>query len=189
VKTDVFTGGIGMAIYVRKLNEKEGNELLRVSRRGTHPVCVRRSLVILASAQRMKVPEISRLYHMSKEHIRTIIHRFNKEGIECIYPRYRGGRPPTFSSEDRVRIVELAQTPPKTLGLPFTGWSLRKLRAEVEKRGIVSSISIETLRGILNEAEITYQHTKTWKESNDPEYEVKKNESNSFTVTRQKTVG
>ena len=50
----------------------------------------------------------------------------------------------------------------------------------MEKRGIVSSISIETLRGILNEAEITYQHTKTWKESNDPEYEVKKNESNKL---------
>ena len=163
-----------MAIYVRNLNEEEGNQLVRISQRGTCPVSVRRSLVILASARKMKVPEISRLYPMSKEHIRTTIHRFNQEGMASIPPQYRGGRPPTFGPEDRARIVELAQIPPKTLGLPFTSWSLRKLKAEVERRGIVSSISIETLRGILNEAEITYQRTKTWKESNDPEYEVKK---------------
>ncbi|MET1030072.1 hypothetical protein [Domibacillus tundrae] len=38
----------------------------------------------------------------------------------------------------------------------------------------MDSISIETIRVILNEADITYQHTKTWKESNDPEFSEKK---------------
>lgn len=49
---------------------------------------------------------------------------------------------------------------------------------------MVKSISIETIRVILDEADITYQHTKTWKESNDPEFEAKKT-NRSITIYPQ----
>ena len=147
---------------------------------------VRRALVILASSQKMKVPEISKMYHLSKEHIRHVIHSFNKEGFKSLKPCYGGGRPRTFTDEQRAAIIELAQVPPKILGLPFTQWSLSKLKQTVEQKGIIDSISIETIRVILDEADITYQHTKTWKESNDPEFETKKNESSRCTKRPQK---
>ncbi|GGF65856.1 hypothetical protein GCM10010912_08620 [Paenibacillus albidus] len=92
-------------------------------------------------------------------------------------PKYGGGRLPTFTPEERSEMVKLAQIPPQTAGYPFTNWSLSKLKQAVEERKIVSSISIETLRIILSEARITHQNTKTWKESNDPAFEFKKNES------------
>ncbi|MEF3310452.1 hypothetical protein PV433_16320 [Paenibacillus sp. GYB004] len=75
----------------------------------------------------------------------------------------------------------MAQIPPHTIGYPFTNWSLSKLKEAAEERGLAASISIETVRVILDEAKITYQHTKTWKESNDLDFEVKKNESNRYT--------
>lgn len=170
-----------MTIYVRDLTKEEGNRLVRIARKGADPVQVRRALLILASAQKMKVPEISRLYHISGEHIRHTLHRFNAEGLASLKPRYCGGRPPTFSPQERSRIIELAQIPPQTAGYPFTNWSLNKLKQAVEERKIVASISIETLRVILSEAKITYQNTKTWKSSNDPEFESKKNESRNST--------
>jgi transposase len=170
-----------MTLYVRELSNEEGNKLLHIVRRGTEPVEVRRALLILASAQKMKVPEISRLYHISGEHIRKTIHRFNEEGMDSLKPNYGGGRPPTFTTEQREAIIDLAQIPPHTMGYPFTNWSLSKLKEAAEKRGLAASISIETVRVILDEAKITYQHTKTWKESNDPDFEVKKNESNRYT--------
>nr|WP_231869864.1 hypothetical protein [Paenibacillus riograndensis] len=107
----------------------------------------------------MKVPEISRLYHISGEHIRHTLHRFNQEGMTSLQPKYGGGRPP----------IELAQIPPKVAGSPFTNCSPSKLKHAAEEREIVASISIEILQVILNEAKITYQNTKTWKTSNDPE--------------------
>lgn len=58
--------------------------------------------------------------------------------------------------------------------MPFSHWSLRKLRrylAGHPKRRIV--ISKERLRQILDANEITFQRTKTWKESNDPDKEAK----------------
>ncbi|WP_050900528.1 helix-turn-helix domain-containing protein [Paenibacillus elgii] len=176
-----------MTLFVRELTIEEGNKLVHIARRGTDPVEVRRALLILASAQKMKVPEISSLYHISGEHIRKIIHRFNTEGIDSLKPNYGGGRPPTFTAEQREAIIDLAQIPPHTIGYPFTNLSLSKLKEAAEERGIVPSISIETVRVILDEAQITYQHTKTWKESTDPEFEVKKNESNRFTKRLQPT--
>ncbi|MEC0172726.1 helix-turn-helix domain-containing protein [Paenibacillus graminis] len=144
-----------MTIFVRDLTNEEGNRLLRIARKGADPVQVRRALLILASAQIMKVPEISRLYHISGEHIRHTIHRFNQEGMASLQPKYGGGQPPTFTEEERADIIELAQIPPKVAGYPFTNWSLSKLKQAVEERGIVASISIETLRIIVNEAKIT----------------------------------
>lgn len=104
----------------------------------------------------MRVPEISRLYHISGEHIRHTIHRFNREGLPSLKPKYGGRRPSTFTLEERSEIIELTQIPPKVAGYPFTNWSLTKLKQAVEERKIVTSISIERLRVILGEAKITY---------------------------------
>ncbi|ATY86015.1 hypothetical protein CVV65_14665 [Kyrpidia spormannii] len=138
---------------------------MKIALKGSNPVEMRRALVVLASAQKMKMPEIFELYHLSQEHIRHLIHAFNQHRLEDLRPRYRGGRLWTFTEEQRVAIIELAQIPPNTLGLPFTHWSLSKLKEEAERRGIVTSIGIETIRVILEEVDITYQHTKTWKAS------------------------
>lgn len=122
----------------------------------------------------MKVPEISQLYPISVEHIRKTIHRFNSDGMASLKPNYGGGRPPTFTEEQRADIIELAQIPPKVFGYPFTHWLLAKLKDAAKQKKILSSVSIETIRVILDEAKIIYQNTKTWKESMDPILKVKK---------------
>jgi hypothetical protein len=66
-------------------------------------------------------------------------------------------------------IVETATTRPEKLGMPFTHWSIRKLRsylADNPTRAV--TIGRERLRQILDRHRITFQRTKTWKESNDP---------------------
>ena len=143
-----------MCVFVRELTAQEGNKLTRIARRGSNSVDVRRALVVLASAQRMKVPEISDLYHLSK-HVRNGLRAFNEDGFPSLKPRYGGGRPRTLTQEQRADIVDLAEIPPKTLGLPFTQWSLSKLRETAEQKGIVKSLSIDTIRVILDEAQIT----------------------------------
>ncbi|GEN36382.1 hypothetical protein ADA01nite_38420 [Aneurinibacillus danicus] len=58
-----------------------------------------------------------------------------------------------------------------------------------EQKKLVKSISVETIRVILEEANITYPHTKTWKESNDPDFAAKKNESSNSITNHQKKGG
>ena len=55
----------------------------------------------------------------------------------------------------------------------MTHWSLRRLKSYLERRRVVPSISIETLRCILREKNVTFQRTRAWKRSTDPEFETK----------------
>lgn len=68
----------------------------------------------------------------------------------------------------------MARKRPRSLGQPFSRWSLRKLQGYLAtKRGRKVEVSRERLRQILAEAGITFQRTKTWKESPDPHKEEK----------------
>ena len=166
---------IPMCIYVREITEKEGQKLQKLLRRSKDPVEMRRAAVVLQSAQGFKVSEIARSQFYSKKQVRKIINRFNEEGFPSLKSNYTGGRPPRFRREVRLDIVDTAMSRPEDLGLPFTQWSLTKLKACLIKKGIVDSISIERLRQILKEEGFSYQRSKTWKESTDPDFEPKKN--------------
>jgi hypothetical protein len=71
-------------------------------------------------------------------------------------------------------IVKTAKTRPTTLGRPFTHWSIRKLADYLAtKKGRKVRVGRERLRQILVAEGITFQRTKTWKESPDPLKEQK----------------
>jgi transposase len=77
-----------------------------------------------------------------------------------------GGRPSRrISDEDIEVIVVAARTRPEKLGQPFTRWSLRKLADYLADRDHPVRIGRERLRQILHERGISFQRTRTWKES------------------------
>ena len=164
-----------MALFVRDLKISEGQKIQHILRKSTRRMAMRRAQVILMSAQSYTVKEIALQTLMHPEYIRELIRRFNKEGVALFNERPRSGRPVEFTEEVRADIMHVALAPPRLLGLPFTKWSLAKLSEHLIRVGIVKSISLETLRAILKEQKVHLQRTKTWKESNDPEFEVKKN--------------
>ena len=71
-----------------------------------------------------------------------------------------------------MRAIALAR--PCDLGEPATRWSLSRLRRYLIRHRVVKAISKEHLRRLLNKMGITAQRTRTWKWSNDPLYELKK---------------
>jgi len=168
-----------MCLYARSLTEAEGRLVQCEIRHDRNPVYVKRCQVILASAQEMRVKEIAKLTLLSEYHIRELIRSFNRGGLSAIKPRKSKGRDPVFTDEERAAIAEFARIPPKVLGYPFNAWSLSKLRMAVEERRILGRkpISDESIRQILKEYGIFYQRTKIWKESRDPELNLKKGAS------------
>jgi hypothetical protein len=115
---------------------------------------------------------------LSREYVRRIIHRFNTDGVVSLRRGYeRGGRDKEITPEVRSLIAEYALIPPRIVGCPFTRWSLRKLRAFLIRRGVVKAIGLETLRRIFAEYGVSFQRLKTWKESKDPDFVVKKTPS------------
>jgi transposase len=163
-------------LRVREITNDEGNRLLRIVRRGDGSVVTwRRAQVVLWSAQRMNVPKIAELAFTSEDRVREVIHNFNDDGFDSLYPKYSGGRPPKFTLPQRREIKKVALSRPTDLGRPFSTWSLTKLADYLLREGVVDDISHEGLRLLLREEGVSFQAVKTWKESNDPDFEAKKN--------------
>jgi transposase len=172
-----------MCLYVT-ITDPQANYLLHTLRHTNDVFKFKRSQIILASAQQMRVQEISAVFCYSEDYVKTVIKEFNQIGLSSIKSaRKNNHRPPKFTREERDRIVEVALKRPQDLGLPFTQWSLNKLREQVLKQGIVENISIDTIHTILKQRKIGYKRTKTWKESHDPCYETKKRSYSTCTST------
>ena len=76
---------------------------------------------------------------------------------------------------ERREIKKIALSRPIDHHLPFSTWSLTKLAEFLVAEGVVDDISHEGLRLILREEGVSFQVIKTWKQSNDPDFEAKKN--------------
>ncbi|WRZ88033.1 IS630 family transposase [Streptomyces sp. NBC_01007] len=160
---------------MRRLTDQEGQKLQQIVRRGsTNSVRYRRAMMLLASADGNRVPVIAQLVQADEGTVREVIHRFNEIGLACLDPRWAGGRPRLLSTDDEDFVVQTATARPAKIGLPFTRWSIRKLAAYLRRvHGRVIRIGREALRCLLRRRGITFQRTKTWKESPDPERDVK----------------
>ena len=135
----------------------------------------RRAQIVLWSAQRMDVPAIAKIAFTSEDRVRAVIHNFNEDGFDSLAPKYAGGRPPTFTLPQRREIKKIALARPEDHDLPFSTWSLSKLAEFLVAEGVVDDISHEGLRVLLREEGVSFQVIKTFKVSNDPDFEAKKN--------------
>jgi transposase len=166
-------------LRVRRLSDVEGRQITQIVRRGggrTDKSIVkwRRALVVQASAGGNTVPVIARLVSTSEDRVREMIHRFNELGMRSLDPQWAGGRPRQITIDDEMFIVATANTRPEKLDQPFTRWSIRKLvehLADNDER--VVHVGRERCRQILRKHHVTFQRTKTWKESNDPDRDAK----------------
>jgi transposase len=165
---------MAVRVRVRAISNEEGNRLLRIVRRSSGSVVTwRRAQMVLLSAQGMDAARIAEVTFTSADRVRDVIHNFNADGFDALYPRYRGGRPPTFTLPQRQQIKRIALSRPADHDLPFSTWSLAKLADFLVAEGVVEDISHEGLRALLREEGVSFQRLKTFKASNDPEFEAK----------------
>jgi transposase len=47
---------------------------------------------VLLAAQGMDVPQIAKVTFSSEDRVRDVLHNFNRDGFDSLYPRYAGGR-------------------------------------------------------------------------------------------------
>ena len=140
-------GAVADRVRVRELGDDEGRRLLRIIRRGTGSVVTwRRAQMVLLSAQAMDVAQIAKVTFTSPDRVRDVIHNFNADGFDSLYPRYKGGRPPKFTAGQRREVKRIALSRPTDHNLPFSTWSLAKLADYLVAEGVVDDISHEGLR-------------------------------------------
>src|SRR4029077_21259952 len=123
----------------------------------------RRAQMVLLSAQGMDVEQIAKVAFTSPDRVRDVINNFNDDGFDSLYPKYAGGRPPSFTLPERQQIKKIALSRPADHGLPFSTWSLSQLAEFLDAEGVVADTSHEGLRVLLRKEEVSFQAIKTWK--------------------------
>jgi len=64
--------------------------------------------MVLLSVQGMDVAGIAKVTFTSPDRVRAVLNNFNEDGFESLYPKYSGGRPPTFSLPQRQEMKKTA---------------------------------------------------------------------------------
>lgn len=100
--------------------------------------------------------------------------RYIQRGIEGLFELKRSGRPCKYAKDSQTTILKVATSKPCDLGLPYSTWSLSKLEDFLRSQASLADLSRETIRRIMLSQGFRFRSGKTWCESNDPNFEVKK---------------
>jgi transposase len=131
--------------------------------------------VIAEAAQGREPKEIADRVGVHFTMVYDWIHRFNRHGFakfeDAPNPK---GRPSSLSARQIRKLIATALARPQDLGLPFTQWSVAKLKDYCHRQRLLPAFSDEWVRRLLRREGLSFQRTRTWKESPDPHFESKK---------------
>lgn len=146
-------------LFARPLEQEEQATLEELMAAENEALKQRALIVLLSSQGQYRVPEIAPLVGLHVDKVRKWVIRFNTHGMRGLQPaRQKPGPRAKFDARTRNRIVEIARTPPRELGLLRTSWTLEALRGFLIDRGIVDEISRESLRQILLQGNVSWQN-------------------------------
>src|ERR1700687_6022669 len=164
-------------LFVRPLTAKEQAEL-EAGCRTSQGFIVRRSQMLLSSAEGESTPTIARRMGCNEQTVRNAIHDFHQRGLASLQPK--SSRPHTtyevFDAQGRERLRALLHQSPRNFNKDTSIWTL-DLAAEVSVEvGIASRlVSGETIQNALRKVGVRWKRAKHWITSPDPDYLRKKN--------------
>ena len=147
----------------------------------------RAQMLLLAAERRLTAAAIAEIVRASEETVRRWLKRYLAEGIEGLRDVPHPGAPRKVTAKYRERLIHAVRRRPRSLGLPFSLWTLRRLADHMaEQTGI--RVEYETVRLHLKASGIVLsrpQHTIT---SPDPEYALKKRRSKKLVTVSNREI-
>ena len=131
--------------------------------------------MIMASSSGTPVAAIARLVAADEDTVRDVIHAFNERGLAALDPHWAGGRPRQISDADIAFIARDGHDSPDRAGCPVHALERAETRRppRLLRPPAAGPGRAERLRVILREHHVSFQRTRTWKESTDPDKDVK----------------
>jgi transposase len=136
----------------------------------------RAQMILLAAEHGMSAPAIAKIVREHEQTVRNWFKRYEAEGVAGLSDAPRPGSPRKVTPEYRAQLAEVVRVRPRSLGLPYSLWTLARLADYLaEQTGI--RIEAETVRVYLKEAEMVLSRPQHKLSSPDPAYQVNKRRS------------
>ena len=87
---------------------------------------------------------------------------FRRAIMACLSDAPRSGSPGKFTAVQIVGLIGIACEDPQSSGRPVTSWTRKELADELQKRGLVDSISDSHVNRILREVDLKPHKSQYW---------------------------
>ena len=163
-------------LFVRPLNWEE-RAALEAGLRSSDAFTLRRSQILLASAEQQNPSRIAQVLHCSTQTVRNTIRDFEERGLECL----RKGRPlpisvqPVLNAEKREQVRTMLHQSPRNFGKASSVWTLKLLAEVCHEQGLSDTrLSPPTILDAIVRLDVNWKRAKHWIVSPDPQYALKK---------------
>ena len=148
---------------LRPLTLAECQALERVSKASSERVdTARRARALQAVAQGQTFAQAARDADFgSVTTVANLVSRFNRRGLGALRIAAGRGRRVTYGTEERARIVAVAQQEPRQREDQTATWSHSTLQRRLRREGL-PRVGATTIRRVLHDAGSSYQRTRTW---------------------------
>jgi|SRR5215210_2807352 len=163
-------------IFARSLTENE-RTALRTGLRSPQAFTLRRSQILLLSADGKTPRQIARQLGCSDQTVRNVIRAFESETLACL--EQKSSRPKTAKPElDEAKcekLRDLLHQSPRHFGKARSTWTLQMVAEVSKERGLTKQlVSDETIRSALRRMKVSWKRARDWITSPDPQYVRKK---------------
>jgi transposase len=162
--------------FVRSLTAAE-RQALEKGRKSADPFTVRRSQVLLASADGLGPAAIGRLIGCTAQAVRNAIRAFEADGLGCLAAKPHARKDPgrVWDRDRDEDLKDLLHRRPREFGKPTSLWTLGLVAEVCHQKGWTPRVlSIEAIRRALKRLGVGWQRAKHWITSPDPQYAKKK---------------
>lgn len=162
--------------FVRSLTAEE-RRALEVGRKSADAFTVRRSQVLLASADGLGPVAIGRLVGCTAQAVRNAIRAFEDDGLRCLTAKSHARKDPgrLWDRERDEDLKDLLHRRPREFGKPTSLWTLGLVAKVCHERGWTPRVlSVEAIRQALKRLGVGWRRAKHWITSPDPAYAEKK---------------
>lgn len=135
-----------------------------------------RARIVLDAASGKKNVQIAADLDVHPDTVGRWRKQFQQSGLKGLRDAPRSGRPPAYSPEVKVLVLNKATQWPRENGVPVTHWSGDLLARLVSEAGITGSIHRSTVARWLNDADLKPHRVRYWLKSTDPDFDARMND-------------
>lgn len=171
-----YPDGMKPPLFVRDLTDAE-RTALRGGLRSPEAFTLRRSQILLASADGQRPARIATTLGCATQTVRDAIRAFHADGVESLAPRSKAPKTthPVWPRDRDEDLKALLHQSPRTLGKPTSLWTLDLVAAVCHEKGWTARVlNPETIRQVLLRLNVGWKRAKHWITSPDPDYAKKK---------------